>query len=301
MNTLTPAVEVKNLTKSYGSVRALKGISFTIAPGEVVAFLGPNGAGKSTSISLMLGMRRPTSGSVALFGKDPRVASHRQRIGAMLQESGVPVTLKVRELVELFARLHDRPMKTSEAIAMAGLTEKANMFLSRLSGGEKQRVYFALALVGNPDILFLDEPTSSLDMESRNKFWEEINHQVKLGKTLILTTHHLEEADALAKRIIVLKQGEIIADDTPAAIKKQVGGKRVSFRAAGLTTDELQRVTGLQDVYLFNDTFTLYTKDPDQLLAKLYSNGTELTDLEVVGARLEDVFVSMTAEVPSAP
>jgi ABC-2 type transport system ATP-binding protein len=150
-HTTTLAVELQNVTKNYGSVLALKGISLKVEPGEVVAFLGPNGAGKSTSIALILGMRRPSSGSVTLFGENPRLANHRKLIGVMLQESGVPETLKVRELVELFGRFHDNPMVTQEAIKMAGLEEKANTRLGRLSGGQKQRVYFALALVGNPE------------------------------------------------------------------------------------------------------------------------------------------------------
>src|SRR5260370_14050569 len=194
-HTATLAVELQNVTKNYGSTQALKGISVKVEPGEVVAFLGPNGAGKSTSIALMLGMRRPSSGSVTLFGENPRLANHRKLIGVMLQESGVPETLKVRELVELFGRFHDNPMVTLEAIKMAGLEEKANTRLGRLSGGQKQRVYFALALVGNPEVLFLDEPTTGLDVESRRNFWEQIHHKVAQGKTIILTTHNLKKAD----------------------------------------------------------------------------------------------------------
>src|SRR5579872_4748973 len=172
-----PAVELVHVTKTYGPVQALKDISLTVEPGEVVAVLGPNGDGKYTSIALMLGMRRPTSGSVSLFGENPRLANHRKRIGVMLQESGVPETLRVRELVELFGRFHDNPMVTREAIKMADLEEKANSRLARLSGGQKQRVYFALALVGNPDVLFLDEPTTGLDVESRRNFWDQIERQ----------------------------------------------------------------------------------------------------------------------------
>ena len=196
MDTATPAVELQNVTKNYGTAQALKGISLTVEPGEVVAVLGRNGAGKSTSIALMLGMRRPSSGSVMLFGENPRLANHRKHIGVMLQESGVPETLKVHELVELFGRFHDNPMVTQEAVKLAGLEEKVNARLGRLSGGQKQRVFFALALVGNPDVLFLDEPTTGLDVEARRTFWDQINHQVAQGKTIILTTHNLEEADA---------------------------------------------------------------------------------------------------------
>ena len=180
-----PAVELQQVTKNYSSVQALKGISLTVEPGEVVAILGPNGAGKTTAISLMIGMRRPSSGRVTLFGENPRLAKDREHIGVMLQESGVPATLKVRELVELFGRLHDHPMATQEAIKMAGLEEKSNARLAQLSGGQKQRVYFALALVGNPEVLFLDEPTTGLDVESRLAFWEQITHQIAQGLGII--------------------------------------------------------------------------------------------------------------------
>lgn len=290
----TFAVEFHHVTRNYGSVQALKGVSLTIKPGEVVAVLGPNGAGKSTSIALMLGMRRPTSGSVSLFGGDPRLANHRKRIGVMLQESGVPETLKVRELVELFGRFHDNPMATREAMKVAGLEEKANVRLARLSGGQKQRVYFALALVGNPDALFLDEPTTGLDVEARRNFWDQINIQVQRGKTILLTTHNLEEADALAKRIVVINQGEIIVDGTPDEIKGHVGGKHVRFQAPNLCIEDLQTLAGVQSVQLLHKKFEIYTKQPEAILSALFKDGAELSDLEVEGAGLEEAFLALT-------
>jgi len=293
-STATFAVELNNVTKNYGSVQALKGISLKVEPGEVVAFLGPNGAGKSTSIALMLGMRRPSSGSVTLFGENPRLANHRKHIGVMLQESGVPETLKVCELVELFGRFHDNPMVTQEAIQMAGLEEKANTRLGRLSGGQKQRVNFALALVGNPDVLFLDEPTTGLDVEARRNFWEQIHIQVAQGKTIILTTHNLEEADALAKRIVVINQGQIIADGTPDEIKGHIGGKHVRFRAPNITLEDLHALAGVQSLQLLGNKFEIYTKEPETILATLFKHGAELSDLEVVGAGLEEAFLALT-------
>jgi ABC-2 type transport system ATP-binding protein len=290
-----PAVEVKNVTKNYGPIKALKGISFSVAPGEVVAFLGPNGAGKSTSISLLLGLRRPSSGSIALFGENPRIAKHRKRVGTMLQEAGMPGTLKVQEVVELFSRFHDHPMETREAIKMAGLDEKRQARLNQLSGGQKRRVYFALALVGNPDILFLDEPTTGLDIKARRGFWEQINLQVISGKTIILTTHNLEEADNLAKRIIVINQGEIIADDTPANIKRDVGGKHISFHSPGLTIEAIQRLPEAQEVQLIGEKFELYSKQPELFLSSLLHSQAEINDLEVVGAGLEEAFLALTA------
>src|SRR5258708_30917460 len=242
----------------------------------------------------MLGMRRPTSGSVSLFGGNPRLANHRKRIGVMLQESGVPETLRVRELVELFGRFHDNPMATQEAIKVAGLEEKANVRLGRLSGGQKQRVYFALALVGNPDVLFLDEPTTGLDVEARRNFWDQINIQIARGKTIILTTHNLEEADALAKRIVVINQGEIIVDGTPDEIKGHVGGKHVRFHAPTLSIEDLHAIPGIQSVQLLDKKFEIYTKQPEAILATLFKNGAELSDLEVVGAGLEEAFLALT-------
>jgi ABC-2 type transport system ATP-binding protein len=291
----TPAIEMKHVTKSYGKVKALNDISFVVEQGEVVAFLGPNGAGKSTSIALMLGVRRPSSGSVALFGENPRIANHRKRIGVMLQASGVPATLKVRELVELFGRFHDYSMQTRDAITMAGLSGKANMQMGRLSGGQKQRLYFALALVGNPDVLFLDEPTVGLDVEARRSFWETIHQQIDQGKTIMLTTHNLEEADAIANRIVVINRGEIIADGSPISIKQQVGGKHVSFRAEQLTEEEVQHLPNVQNVSLRRNRWDLYTMQPELLLATLFQNGTPISDLEVIGAGLEEAFIALTS------
>ncbi len=293
--TATPAVELEQVTKNYGSVQALKGISLTIDPGEVVAILGPNGAGKTTAISLMIGMRRPSSGRVMLFGENPRRARDREHIGVMLQESGMPGTLKVHELVELFRRFHSHAMTTQEAIKLAGLEEKSNSRLAQLSGGQKQRVYFALALVGNPEVLFLDEPTTGLDVESRLVFWEQITRQVEQGKTIILTTHNLEEADALARRIVLINLGQIIADGTPEQIKGKVGGKRISFRAPHTTLEELNALVGPQAFQQRGNTFEMLTRDPDAVLTTLTKHGVELGDLEVVGAGLEEAFLQLTS------
>ncbi len=294
VSTATTAVELHNVTKNYGSVQALKGVNLTVEPGEVVAILGPNGAGKTTAISLMIGMRRPSSGRVLLFGENPRLARNREHIGVMLQESGVPATLTVRELVEMFRRFHDHPMTTQEALKMAGLEEKSKSRLIRLSGGQKQRVYFALALVGNPEVLFLDEPTAGLDVESRLAFWEQITQQMVQGKTIILTTHNLEEADALARRIVLINLGQIIADGTPEQIKGQVGGKRISFRSPHMTLEELNALVGAQAFQQRGNTFEMLTRDPDAILTTLTQHGVELSDLEVVGAGLEEAFLQLT-------
>ncbi|MDQ2741930.1 MAG: ABC transporter ATP-binding protein, partial [Chloroflexota bacterium] len=221
------------VTKTFGTVRALDGVTLRVEPGETVAVLGPNGAGKTTALSLMLGLRAPTSGSAALFGRNPREPSSRRRSGVMLQESGVPDTIKVGEAIELFRRLYAHPMSRRDALQVAGLEEQAGARVGNLSGGQKQRLYFGLAIAGNPDVLFLDEPTVGLDVEARRRFWEQIDRMVEQGKTLVLTTHYLEEADALADRIVVIDHGKVIAEGSPAAIKGRLGGKTVRFHAPG--------------------------------------------------------------------
>src|SRR6202790_991691 len=195
---MPPAAQLIDATKKYGSVEALKGVSIDIELGDVVAMLGPNGAGKTTSISLLLGLRKPTSGKALLFGLKPDDLNARSRVGVMLQESGIPTVLKVRELVDLFRSYYPKPMARDRAIAMAGLEEKAHAQEKELSGGQKQRLYFALAVCGDPEVLFLDEPTVGMDVEGRRSFIERIAEFIEMGRTVVLTTHHPEGADQRA-------------------------------------------------------------------------------------------------------
>src|SRR5215471_8116587 len=201
---MQPAVELIEAHKSFGSVEALRGVDIAIPQGELMAMLGPNGAGKTTAISLMLGLRKPTSGRARLFGMDPIERRARSRCGVMLQESGVNGALHVRELVDLFRAYYPRPMPAGRAIALAGLQEQASVAASKLSGGQRQRLYYALAVCGDPDVLFLDEPTVGMDVESRRGFLDAIKEFAAEGKTIVLTTHYLEEADELAERIVVV-------------------------------------------------------------------------------------------------
>ncbi|HWG85689.1 MAG TPA: ABC transporter ATP-binding protein, partial [Deinococcales bacterium] len=255
----------------------------------------PNGAGKTTAISLMLGLRRPTSGKALVFGRDPREPANRARLGAMLQESGVPATLKVREIVELASRTYARPLPVAQALEMADLTGKANALCSTLSGGQKQRLYFALSVCGDPDVLFLDEPSVALDVESRRAFWEQVGGFARRGKTIILTTHYLEEADALAERIVVINRGSIVASGTPAEIKARVGGKRLKFRSPEADPHVLKAVPGVQRVSVTNDAADIYTLEPERVLRELYKRDYQFSDLEVAGAGLEEAFVEITA------
>jgi ABC-2 type transport system ATP-binding protein len=288
------AVELVDVSKQYGQVQALQHVTLTIAPGEVVAMLGPNGAGKTTSISLMLGTRQPTSGHARLFGLNPRDLRARSRIGVMLQESGVPGMLKVNEIVSLFGSYYPAPLPTSQAIAMAGLEEKSKSLVKDLSGGQRQRLYLALAVCGNPDVLFLDEPTVGMDVEGRRRFITEIAEFAAKGRTVVLTTHYLEEADQLARRVIVIDRGQVIADSTPTEIKSRVAGKHVTFIAARPMADADLDGLPLTGKQLQDNRVRLLTNDPETVLRELFRRGVEMRDLEVAGADLEEAFVAMT-------
>jgi ABC-2 type transport system ATP-binding protein len=292
------AVQLEQVSKKFGKIQALKQVSFKVEPSEVIAFLGPNGAGKTTAISLMMGLRAPDSGTATIFGRDPRDPQNRARIGAMLQESDVPSTLKVREVVDFIGRAYSNPLTVAKALEMAALSELANRPASNLSGGQKKRLAFALAVIGNPDVLFLDEPTAALDVEARRGFWEQVGTFTRSGKTIILTTHYLEEADAIAERIVVINQGEIVAQGTPAAIKARVGGKVVRFKSPGFQATML-KVEMLEKLPITRSSINaesveLYTLEPEQVLRELFSRNIPMSDLEVRGGGLEEAFVQIT-------
>jgi ABC-2 type transport system ATP-binding protein len=291
-------VELVEARKVYGSVEALRGVNVAIQPGEVVAMLGPNGAGKTTSISLMLGLRKPTSGQARLFGLDPTDARARSRCGVMLQESGVPELLKVREILEIFSSYYPHPLPVATAIRMAGLEEKATARIDRLSGGQRQRLYYALAVIGDPEVLFLDEPTAGMDVEGRRTFLDGLRQSAKDGKTIVLTTHYLQEADEIARRVIVIDRGQVVADAAPAEIKRRVAGKTVRFTASA---DE-RTFAGLpvQHVEIAGDRIRLLTNEPEAVLRALFERGVAISDLEVTGADLEDAFVALTSRPEAA-
>jgi ABC-2 type transport system ATP-binding protein len=291
---VTVAAQLIDATKKYGHVEALKGVSLNIELGEVVAMLGPNGAGKTTSITLLLGLRRPTSGKALLFGLDPNHLSARSRVGVMLQESGIPNVLKVREIVDLFRSYYPKPMPADRAIAMAGLEEKAGALVKELSGGQRQRLYFALAVCGDPAVLFLDEPTVGMDVEGRRSFIERIAEFAQMGRTVVLTTHYLEEADQLAKRVLVIDRGLLIADASPEEIKSKVAGKRVRFTAPALTEKDLDGLP-MTAATIKDHRVQLLTNEPEAALRELFRRGFEISELEVAGADLEDAFIALTS------
>jgi len=287
-------VELRGARKRFGEVEAVKGVDLTIGAGELVAMLGPNGAGKTTSISLMLGLRRPTAGEARLFGLDPADRRARSRCGVMLQESGTTGVLTVREIVDLFRAYYPSPLPTARAIALAGLEAKADSRAGTLSGGERQRLYFALAVCGDPEALFLDEPTVGMDVEARRGVLHGIRALSAAGKTIVLTTHYLEEADQLASRIVVIDRGVVIADATPREIKSRIPSKRINFRPETAVGEPTFHGLPVQNLEIADHRVHLLSNEPEAVLRGLFERGVVVRDLEVTGADLEEAFLSMT-------
>jgi ABC-2 type transport system ATP-binding protein len=290
-----PMAELERASKRYGSVTALEAVDFVIKPGEVVALLGPNGAGKTTLIQLLLGLLRPSSGQVQLFGRDPKETVARTRLGVMLQVSRVPETLKVREHVRLVSSYYPQPLPLDRVIELAGLKGLEDRHFGRLSGGQKQRVLFGLAICGNPDLLFLDEPTTGLDIESRRGLWETIGHRVGSGRSVLLTTHNLEEADILADRIVLLDRGRVLAEGTPAEIKARVPGRKIRCRTA-LSASELRQLPAVRSVAAgtAGAAVELFTTEAEETLRALFAQDSTVAGLEVRGADLEEAFLNWT-------
>ncbi len=288
-----PLAELRGAVKKYGAVTALAGVDFAVRPGEVVALLGPNGAGKTTAVQLLLGLVRPSGGEVKLFGQDPRATAARVRVGAMLQVSKVPETLKVSEHVHLISSYYPNPLPVAEVMAAAGLLGLENRLFGKLSGGQRQRVLFALALCGDPDLLFLDEPTVGLDVEARRAFWSVIEGKAAEGRSVLLTTHYLEEADALADRIVLISHGRIVAEGTPAEIKARVVGRKIRCRTT-LTLAEASALPGVRAARREGGLTEVFTNDADRAVRELLARDPALSGLEVEGADLEEAFLALT-------
>ena len=285
--------QVRKLKKSYGNVIALNDLNLDIRPGELLALLGPNGAGKTTLVRLLLGSARPDAGSVSVFGINPYLGEAQSRVGAMLQVGRVPETLKVREHIDLFSSYYPSPLPLEETMAIAGLADIKDRPYGELSGGQKQRVLFAISICGNPDLLFLDEPTVGLDVEARRLMWTQIRTLIARGKTVLLTTHYLNEADALADRILVLNQGSVIAEGTPADIKARAMGKQIRCTSR-LDLEEVRQIPGVLSATADRNAFEMQVNAAEPVVRELLQRDAWLADLEVINAGLEEAFLALT-------
>ncbi|WP_031070921.1 ABC transporter ATP-binding protein [Streptomyces sp. NRRL WC-3742] len=300
----------RGVGKSYGRVRAVDGLDLVLRPGETVALLGPNGAGKSTSLDLLLGLREPDQGAVTLFGGSPRAAIEAGRVGAMLQSGGLMADVKVREIVQFACDVHPRGRSVTGVLTDAGITELAERRVDKLSGGQEQRVRFALAIAGDSDLIVLDEPTTGMDVSVRQAFWASMRAQADAGRTVLFATHYLEEADSIADRVLVLHRGRLIADGTSAEIKARAGARRVTFElhdGDGQFIDDsvLRTLPGVQSLDVTARvagvrTVRIRTADADASVAALYRAGLYPRGLEVAGLGLEQAFLTITGELDEA-
>ncbi|MFE6662442.1 ABC transporter ATP-binding protein [Streptomyces sp. NPDC057697] len=291
---------VKTFGATGGVVRAVDGLDLSIERGETVALLGRNGAGKSTTIRLLLGLDQPDAGTVRVLGRTAGRAVLDGLVGAMLQDGRPIQRVTVRELVAFVASTYPRPMPVSEALSLAGTTAYADRRVDKLSGGQTQRVRFAVALAGNPELVVLDEPTAALDVEARRTFWESMRAYARRGNTVLFSTHYLEEADENADRIVVVDRGRIVADGTGDAIRSAAGSSLVSFDLAGGPTGGLELLPGVVAVEVCGDRALLRTDDSDATVREL-ARLDAIRGLQVSRATLEDAFLALTAPVAAAP
>ncbi|HSU18159.1 MAG TPA: ABC transporter ATP-binding protein [Acidobacteriaceae bacterium] len=313
--TADTVASLRAVTKRYrNGVTALDNISVELRRGEIIALLGPNGAGKSTAVKLLMGLSAPTEGAVQIFGADPRLAGNRLRTGVMLQVGRAPEMLRVREHIDLMRGYYPRPLAFTEIVRTAGLEGIESRMFGQLSGGQKQRTLFALAIAGDPDLIFLDEPTVGLDIEMRRLMWAEIRSLRARGKTVLLTTHYLEEADALADRIVVINKGRVVCEGTPAEVKSMGAGARPAPKATSatagsqifavkllrfettLTHERLLTLAGVEHVDMTGGRVTLTSSAPERTLRDLFALDPQVGGLEVQTPALEDAFLALTAD-----
>jgi ABC-2 type transport system ATP-binding protein len=295
---MTAGIHIEGLKKTYrgpgGPVPAVKGIDVSIAAGETVALLGPNGAGKSTTIDMLLGLTQPDAGSVTVFGKSPREAVDAGQVGGMLQTGALIRDLTVRELVVVMASLYPDPVDVDEVIELTGLAQAANQRTQKLSGGQTQRVRFATAIVANPELLVLDEPTVAMDVEGRREFWVTMREYASRGKTVLFATHYLEEADANADRAVMMAQGRIVADGPTTEIKARIGHRTIRATLPGIDRQELSQLEGVAAAERHGDTVILRCTDSDGAIRALLERFPAARDIEIAGAALEDAFLELT-------
>ena len=291
--TRVPAVSLSGVTKAFGDVQAVRGIDLELQQGEIVAFLGPNGAGKTTTIDMVLGLSRPTTGEVSVLGLEPRQAIARGLVSAVMQTGGLIKDLSVRETVAYTASLFADSRPVDEVLENAGITGIADRKVAKCSGGEQQRLRFAMALLPDPALLLLDEPTTGMDVEGRRTFWSAIRRDAEQGRTVLFATHYLEEADQYADRIVLISKGKIVADGSGSEIRALAAGRSVRATLPHADTDRLASIGGVDGVEVRGDTVILHAKDSDAVARYLLTE-TDARDLEITSKGLEDAFLSLT-------
>jgi ABC-2 type transport system ATP-binding protein len=293
-----PVVSFEGVTRRYGDVVAVRALTMQLRAGETVALLGPNGAGKTTALEMVLGMLTPDEGVIGLFGGPPAEAVASGRVGAMLQEGGLPKRVRVAELVGFVRGLYEDPLGVEDALHVCDIEDLADRRVERLSEGQRQRVRLALALAGRPDLLVLDEPTAAMDLAARRVFWDRMRAQVSEGHTVLFATHRLEEADEVADRVIVLAEGRVVADGAPGDVKAGAHDRGAVRFLANAPLDVLQALPGVEAVEITGGWVTLATVDPDRTVRALLEAIPSVEGLEIRRGRLEDAFLRLTGEGP---
>jgi ABC-2 type transport system ATP-binding protein len=290
-----PAVELRGISKNFGTVQAVRGVSLTVRQGEIVAFLGPNGAGKTSTIDMILGLSAPDAGEVAVLGMSPHHAIRRGLVSAVMQTGGLLRDLTVGETARYTASLFAHTTDPADALRRAGIAGIADRMVGKCSGGEQQRLRFAMALLSDPELLILDEPTTGMDVEGRREFWSAIRHDAEQGRTVLFATHYLEEADAYADRIVLIRKGEIVADGTSAQVKSLASGRTVRATVPGASEDTLRAVPAVDSIEIRGDTVLIHSGDADKVARYLLTE-TDAHDLEITAHGLEEAFLALTGD-----
>lgn len=295
-------LKLTNVTKSFQNKLAVNDISFSIKKGEITAILGPNGAGKTTTISMILGLLKPTAGMIRLFDRQPDEKQVREKIGTMLQEVSVMGGLKVREILELIRSYYQNPLPLNELIKLTGLTEQdLKTRAEKLSGGQKRRLSFALALAGNPELIIFDEPTVGMDITSRKRFWKTVRKLANEGKTIIFSTHYLQEADDAADRILLFNDGAIVADGTPAQIKARISKQSVSFVVdPEKSLEKLYHHSEIEEIFRKNNRVYVQTNNTDRVLEILFQEKIGAREIDIERGKLEEAFEQLTGNTKEA-
>jgi len=291
------AVGLQGVRKHFGNVQAVRDVDISISCGEIAAILGPNGAGKTSTIDIILGLSQPTTGQVSVFGMHPRQAIARGLVSAVMQTGGLLKDLTVAETVIYTASLFAQSRPVGEVLSRAGIAQIADRRVGKCSGGEQQRLRFAMALVPDPELLVLDEPTTGMDVEGRRSFWASIRADAEKGRTVLFATHYLEEADAYADRIILLRHGQKVADGTASEIKAMAAGRTLRATLAGASEAELSGIPGADSVEVRGDTVLIHSSNSDAV-AKYLLNNTQARDLEITARGIEDAFIALTGDEP---